>query len=91
MAHLKEDSKSVLAGLDVIAEDALELSQALMTEGGCAGIYMALQGGEKNRFTTEEYAQIVAPSDLKVLAGAKEVRDMNIAHLCGWAGDRQQS
>ena len=87
MAHLKEDSKSVLAGLDVIAEDALELSQALMTEGGCAGIYMALQGGEKNRFTTEEYAQIVAPSDLKVLAGAKEVRDMNIAHLCGWAGD----
>ena len=27
------------------------------------------------------------PATFKVLAGAKEVRDMNIAHLCGWAGD----
>lgn len=87
MQHLKEDRDSVLQGLDIISDDVLELTQALMQEGGCAGIYMALQGGERWRFSTEEYAEIVAPSDLKVLGGAQAIRDMNIAHLCGWAGD----
>ncbi len=87
MQHLKEDRKSVLQGLEIISDDVLELTRALMTEGGCAGIYMALQGGEKWRFSPEEYAEIVSPSDLKVLEGARAIRDMNIAHLCGWAGD----
>ncbi len=87
MQHLKDDRESVLEGLKIISEDVLELTRALLTEGGCTGIYMALQGGEKWRFSPEEYASIVAPSDLAVLNGAREIRDMNIAHLCGWAGD----
>jgi uroporphyrinogen decarboxylase len=87
MAHLKEDEEAVTCAASAIAEDAAELAGLLIREGGCAGIYLALQGGEKRRFTVEDYARIVSPSDLTVLEAANEAGDMNIAHLCGWAGD----
>ncbi len=87
MAHLREDETSTLQGLSVIAEDVATLARGLIEEGGCTGIYMALQGAEKNRFSGEEYRRLVMPSDLAVLNAANAVSEINIAHLCGWAGD----
>ncbi len=87
MSHLKEDEQAVLSATAAIAEDGAELARLLIKEGGCAGIYLALQAGETWRFSAEEYARIVRPSDLMVLSEANRHSDVNIAHLCGWAGD----
>lgn len=86
-AHLKEDPEAVKAGLDALAEDVAQLAHDTIAEAGGTGIYLALQGAEKYRTTPEEYAECIAPSDLKVLGAANEASPYNIAHCCGWAGD----
>lgn len=88
MEHLREDEKSTLSGLSAIAEDVATLARGLIEEGGCTGIYMALQGAERDRFTVDEYKRLISPSDLQVLSAANAVSEINIAHLCGWAGDK---
>lgn len=50
------------------------------------GVYYCVQGGEKDRFTPEEYTKFVTPSDLKVLEHANKFSDCNVLHCCGWAG-----
>lgn len=86
MDLLEEDRKAVMHALDIVAEDAALLSRLLIREAGCDGIYYCVQGAEKNRFTVEEYKEIVAPSDLYVLERANRYSDYNIMHCCGWAG-----
>ena len=86
MDFLSEDKLAVMHAIDIVAEDAALLSQLLIQEAGCDGIYYCVQGGEKDRFTIEEYKEIVAPSDLYVLEHANRYSDYNIMHCCGWAG-----
>lgn len=86
MRHLKEDPDAILYALDVVAEDNALLCELLMTEAKIDGVYFCVQGGEKNRFTVEEYKKYIAPSDLKVLGRANEFSELNILHCCGWAG-----
>ncbi len=86
MEHLKEDPQAVLHALDVVAQDNALLSELLVTEAGVDGIYYCVQGGEKDRFTPEEYARLIAPSDLAVLRHANRFSEYNVLHCCGWAG-----
>ena len=88
MRHLKEDKAAVLHALKVIAKDQALLSELLVTEAGCDGIYFCVQGAEIGRFTPEEYREIVAPSDLYVLDHVNQFSENNILHCCGWAGDK---
>ena len=87
MAHLAENRPAVMHALDVIAQDLALLCQRLITEAGCDGIYFCVQGGERNRFSLEEYRAIVQPSDLYVLEHINRFSDTNILHCCGWAGE----
>lgn len=86
MKHLKEDPDAIAYALDVVAEDNAVLCELLMTEAKIDGVYYCVQGGEKNRFTPEEYTKFVSPSDLKVLNHANRFSDCNVLHCCGWAG-----
>lgn len=86
MAHLRENPDAVLFALDAIAEDLATLAELCITEAGCDGLYLNVQGGEKERFTYEEYQKWVAPSDLKVINRANALSDINILHCCGWSG-----
>ncbi len=86
MRHLREDPATIQYALDVIAEDNALLSKLLITEARLDGIYYCVQGGEKNRFTVEEYRRLITPSDTKVLAHAGKFSDLNVLHCCGWAG-----
>ena len=90
MAHIKEEPASVCAALDAIAETEALLAQALIREGGCAGIFMSLQGGEQDRFSAEQYGNLIAPSEMRVIEAANEASPMNIGHLCAWANSRNR-
>ncbi len=86
MQHIRENKLAVMHALDMIAQDAATLARLLIQEAGCDGIYYCVQGGEQNRFTMEEYREMIAPSDLYVLERANRYSQNNILHCCGWAG-----
>ena len=88
MECLKEDPNAVMHALDVIAQDHALLSELLITEAGCDGIYFPVQGGEFGRFTEEEYHKYISPSELYVLEHANRFSDNNIMHCCGFAGEK---
>ena len=90
MRDLRENRLAVMHALDVIAQDNALLSELLITEAGCDGIYYCVQGGEFGRFTEEEYRETIRPSDLYVLEHANRFSQYNIMHCCGWAGARNQ-
>ncbi len=86
MAHMHENPKAVMHAMDIIADDLAYLSRLVITEGRCEGIYQSVQGAEKDRWTGDEYARMITPSDLKVISAANEVSRHNILHMCSWAG-----
>ena len=86
MRHIKEKPEAILYALDVIAEDCKLLSEKLVTEAGIDGIYYCVQGGEKNRFSPDEYRRLITPSDKCVLEHANKFSTTNVLHCCGWAG-----
>lgn len=90
MKHVREDRNAVMHALDVIAQTNALLSELLITEAGCDGVYYCVQSGEPNRFTPEEYRSIVRPSDLYVLEHANRFSENNIMHMCGWSGEPNQ-
>lgn len=90
MNHLRQNPEAVLYAMDVIAQDAALLSELLIREAGCTGIYYCVQNAEEYRFTAEEYRKYVRPGDLKVLEHANRFSDNNILHCCGWAGDKNR-
>ena len=90
MECIKEDKEAVKYACSVIAQDAIALTNALIGEAGCDGIYYCVQNAELFRFTAEEYRDIVEPYDLKVLDFANSISRYNILHCCGWSGDRNR-
>lgn len=90
MAYIREDRNAVMGALDVIAQSNALLAELLITDAGCDGVYYCVQGGEYDRFTPEEYRNVITPSDLYVLEHANRFSDNNILHMCGWAGNRNQ-
>ncbi len=90
MKDLKEDRLAVMHALDVIAQDNALLTELLITEAGCDGVYYCVQGGEYGRMTPEEYRSTIRPSDLYVLERANRYSDYNIMHCCGWAGAKNR-
>ena len=88
MEHLREDRRPLMDAMAAIAEDNAELVRRLVTDAGCDGVYLSVQGGEINRLTAEEYEEIVTPSDLPAIVSANEVSNYNIFHMCGYDGVR---
>ena len=86
MDHLRREPEAIAYALDVIAQDCCTLSELLMTDAGIDGIYYCVQGGEKNRFTPEEYRRLITPTDKRVLEHANRFSETNVLHCCGWAG-----
>ncbi|MDO4339263.1 MAG: uroporphyrinogen decarboxylase family protein [Eubacteriales bacterium] len=86
MRHLKEDEEAVLYALDVIAGDNARLAEKIIRQCGCDGVYFCVQGGEKKRFSHEEYMRLVSPSDLRTLTAANQFSEWNLMHCCGWDG-----
>ncbi len=79
--HYREDPESVAQGLAAIADSLAEFSQALL-EAGTDGIYYSAQGGERERFSEEEFLTHIKPCDLAVLQAIDQEAEFNLLHIC---------
>ncbi|MDR0839562.1 MAG: hypothetical protein LBN99_08010 [Oscillospiraceae bacterium] len=85
-AYTKEDKETVKRTLKVVADGIVLLSEQIIKEAGCDGLYLSLQNAEVERFTAEEYNDIVAPSERYVLDEINKLSENNILHCCGFMG-----
>ncbi|MBP2623700.1 uroporphyrinogen decarboxylase family protein [Streptococcus oricebi] len=83
---LEEDAEAVQKVLATIAQDLASLSQRLIEEVGLDGIYLSVQTIQDERLTKELYQTFIAPSELAVLAAANQAQGLNILHICGYEG-----
>ena len=72
----------------MIAQDIASLSQAIIKDAGADGIYLSVQSIQDARVSVEAYQEVIAPSELTVLNAAKLVGGVNILHICGYEGAR---
>jgi uroporphyrinogen decarboxylase len=79
--HLRHDPDAVGAGLAAIAESLSEFAVACV-EAGAAGIYYSAQGGERDRFTEEQFSEYIKPHDLAVLDAVKDHGEFHVLHIC---------
>lgn len=83
---LQEAPKVLEQVLAVIAEDYSLLAKGLIEEAGVDGIYLSVNSINYDQVTGNQYAETIAPSEIQVLQAAKEVKDNNILHICGFKG-----
>ena len=84
MKLIRENPEAMKHACAVVAEDQKALVRGLIEEAGVDGVFYSVQNGEENRFTAEEYADWVMPSDKMVLDYANSLSDMNAIHFCAW-------
>lgn len=83
MTHAKEAPEELAEGIHIIAQEMQNWTQSYL-DTGASGIYYAAQFGEKGRFTKEEWANLVRPSDLMILELVKkQTGKYNMLHICG--------
>lgn len=86
MQLLREHEDAALHMLEIICEDTCALVEGILTQSGTAGMMLPLQGAEEGRFTAEEYARLIAPTERRVIECAQKYSDANLLHMCGWDG-----
>lgn len=82
---LEEDPDSVLAGLDIIADAIMELNEMLIKECGVDGIYFSVNN-QSHYVPDDMYLKYITAYDKKVMAHANTLSNINLLHICGYAG-----
>lgn len=82
------DKDAVKGALLAVAQDIAELSGRVITEGGASGIYFSTQSISDPRITPELFQEVVAPADALILSVAARAKGLNILHVCGYEGHR---
>jgi len=85
---LVEDAVLTKRVLDVIAKDIAALTERIIKEAGADGIYLSVQSIQDARVSAEDYKTFIAPSELAVLEAANAAGGVNILHICGYEGAR---
>ena len=85
---IDQDAATLKKVLDTIGQDIASLSQRIIKEAGADGIYLSVQSIQDARVSQEVYKQVIAPSELHVLEAANEAGGVNILHICGYEGAR---
>ena len=81
LEHLRTDPASLREGLRIVAE-SLAGYVPVALEAGASGIYLAVDGATSDVMGADEYADLVRPFDLEVLAAAKSA-PFNVLHIHG--------
>ena len=85
---LVEDAVLTKRVLDVIAQDIAALTERIIKEAGADGIYLSVQSIQDARVSAEDYKAFIAPSELAVLEAGNAAGGVNILHICGYEGAR---
>lgn len=85
---LAEDAVLTKRVLGVIAQDIAALTERIIKEAGADGIYLSVQSIQDARVSAEDYKAFIAPSELAVLEAANAAGGVNILHICGYEGAR---
>jgi len=80
--------EAVFGALTRMGRGLAALAESVVTDGGADGIYLSVQNPGAGRVTDEQYARLIRPSDLAVLASANVAGGRNILHICGYDGVR---
>ncbi len=83
--YFNEDKEAFLKALDIIADTIIDLNTMLVKECGAEGIYFSVNN-QAHYFPDEIYKEYIAPSDKKVIAHANSLSNINLLHICGYAG-----
>lgn len=83
MTHSKENPEAVVAGVKIISDALAEWAEGYLN-AGADGIYYSAQFAEVGRFTYDEWAKLIKPSDIQILEVADQKESKyNILHICG--------
>lgn len=85
---IKEDKYAVLYALSVIAKNTQAVAEAVISEGKADGIYLSVQTIQDAFVGPDLYVEIISPSELSVLNAAIGAGGINILHVCGYEGAR---
>jgi uroporphyrinogen decarboxylase len=72
------------------ASDFAALARGVITEGGADGIYYSAQDIADPRIDAEARKAVLAPADHAILRAANNAGGLNILHICGYAGHRNE-
>lgn len=86
--YLVADKAALKHVLDVIGQDIASLSRRIIKEAGADGIYLSVQSIQDPRVSADDYKAVIAPSELAVLDAANQADGVNILHICGYEGAR---
>jgi uroporphyrinogen decarboxylase len=101
---IQEDQDALIHALNTVAEDLAVLARRVIAEGGADGIYFSAQDQQDSRIGDEARRRIFAPADIRVLqaaspngpggapngSGGASAGPLNILHICGYAGRRNE-
>ena len=85
-AFIKADKEAVIYALSVIAHNTAILAHEVIKSGKADGIYLSVQTIQDLSVGPDLYSEVVAPSELAVLASANAAGGQNILHICGFEG-----
>jgi uroporphyrinogen decarboxylase len=85
---IAEDSGALRHALGGAAADMAALAAGVIKEGGADGIYYSAQDVSDPRVTEKVHAACIAPGDIDVLTAAANAGGLNILHVCGYEGHR---
>ncbi len=81
MQHLRDHTKQVQYGLDVITETFVRFSKASLERGAWGLFYATTAFATSDRIKAEEYNKLVKPYDLKLLKALPPAR-FHVLHVC---------
>lgn len=85
-ALIKEDKDAVIYALSVIAQNTQTLAKAVIKEGGADGIYLSVQSIQDASVGPDTYAEVISPAEISILTAANSVGGVNVLHVCGYEG-----
>ncbi|MBE5758836.1 MAG: hypothetical protein E7332_02235 [Clostridiales bacterium] len=88
MELYRADKEAFAHAMAVIEEDNFTVMERLKAETDIVGIFVSLQNCERDRFSPEEYEEVLTPWDKRLIAKANSLYDTerNIYHMCSWRG-----
>lgn len=85
LGFLAEAPEIIGEAVGNISKGIMAMNEMLLTEGGCDGMYISYSN-QSNLINPDIYRTHVSPHEKAVLEAANKISDMNILHICGYAG-----